>query len=66
MFQNDPMLWQQAAKDREQTLLAEAEAYRRAKQVKGNGRAPLSQKLVMALTAAPVILVIAWVVAVSR
>ena len=66
MFQNDPMLWQQAAKDREQTLLAEAEAYRQVKRVEGNRPAPLNQVIAMALTAAPVILVIAWVVAVSR
>jgi len=66
MFQNDPMLWQQSAKDREQTLLAEAKAYRQAKRGGGNGQAPLSQTIALALTAAPVILVIAWVVAVSR
>ncbi len=66
MFQNDPMLWQKAAKDREQTLLAEAEAYRLVKRVEGNRPPPLNQVIAMALTAAPVILVIGWVVAVSR
>ena len=59
MFQNDPILWSYGGKDREQTLLQEAEAYRRAKRIGGNQPVPARQKLVSALVA--IVLIILWI-----
>jgi hypothetical protein len=63
MFQNDPMLWSYAGKDREQTLLQEAEDYRRAKRIGGNQPVQARQKLVRTLTvSALIVLWIAWMI----
>jgi hypothetical protein len=62
MFQNDPMLWSYSAKDREQTLLQEAEEYRRAKRIGENQLAQARPRLVIVLAVvALVISGIAWV-----
>lgn len=61
MYQNDPMLWSYGGKDREQTLLQEAEDYRRARRIGENQSTQTRQRLIRTLAvAALIVLWVAW------
>ena len=62
MFQNDPLLWSYAGKEREQALLQQAEEHRRARQVEGSQPVLSRQRLALASAAAAIIFWVAWIV----